>query len=328
MIRAVPTPLGWKASAFLLVLLVSFFAAPYQNLFFLLISFLGVLGILNTWWTVQNLRGISAEVLDIVPAPAGAPQEIRLRLHGGSRPSFQLAAGLSLGDGTDSVSGSTGLVEGDSLLVGSLPPRPRGLYPVESAFLESTYPLGLLRARRRIPAPPEAVVYPEPTELPRDRGWNEVVAEVCGLLTPMDGNLQPSGLREFVAGDELRRVHWKASARRGDLVVTEWEGASASGIAVVLDCRAETESFEGALSLITALALLVEENKELITVHAQGFSGTFGSGQQPMRKLLTWLARVEQLPPGAQAPPATSPSVIRLPLVASDTSSPSTGAER
>ncbi|MFQ5505348.1 MAG: DUF58 domain-containing protein [Planctomycetota bacterium] len=323
-----PTSLGWKALAFLLVLLVSFFAAPYQNLFFLLISFLGVLGVLNTWWTVQNLRGLSAEVLDITPAPAGARQEIRLQVHAGARPRFQLSGGLSLAGGAAGVSASVGLVEGDSLLVASLPAGPRGLYRVESAFLESTYPLGLLRARRRIPSPPEAVVYPEPTELPRERSWNDVVAEVCGLLNPIDGNLQPSGLREFVAGDELRRVHWKASARRGALVVTEWEGASARGIAVVLDCRAETQSFEEALSLITALALLVEENKELITVHAQGFSGTFGKGQEPLRRLLTWLARTERLPDDAPAPPATSPSVIRLPLCAGDARPAAAGAER
>ena len=45
-----PTALGVKAFLFYLLLVTAFFAAPYANHFFLLLSFLTILGALNLAW--------------------------------------------------------------------------------------------------------------------------------------------------------------------------------------------------------------------------------------------------------------------------------------
>ena len=49
-----PTALGVKAFLFYVLLLVAFFAAPYANHFFLLLSFLTILGLLNLAWGLLN----------------------------------------------------------------------------------------------------------------------------------------------------------------------------------------------------------------------------------------------------------------------------------
>ncbi len=58
-------------------------------------------------------------------------------------------------------------------------------------------------------------------------------------------------LRPYVVGDELRRVHWRASARFDDLVVRQEERPKTGRVTVLLDIRTETYSqpgFERAVS--------------------------------------------------------------------------------
>jgi len=153
-----------------------------------------------------------------------------------------------------------------------------------------------------------------PAVLAQTEALGEVVAEICGVASATDGNLQPSGLREFLPGDELRQVHWRASARRGSLVIKEWEGSLASGLELVLDRRTDEATLEDSLSRIATLALAAAENKEQITVHSQGFTGTFGKTHEPMQALFRWLAGATALPANAAAPPPTSPSILHLPM--------------
>ena len=66
-----PTGLGFKALTFFAVLVGAFYAAPYMNLFFLLLSFLAVMAVLSVWWTWRNVVGIDGEVLQPEPVAAG-----------------------------------------------------------------------------------------------------------------------------------------------------------------------------------------------------------------------------------------------------------------
>ncbi|MFV2104209.1 DUF58 domain-containing protein [Micromonospora sp. LOL_024] len=81
------------------------------------------------------------------------------------------------------------------------------------------------------------------------------------------GSITFDSLREYVVGDELRRVHWRTSARVGELMVRENVDTSLPRIVVLLDNRAAAhpdrvdgvaESFESACeaaaSVLTAAA--------------------------------------------------------------------------
>ena len=68
----------------------------------------------------------------------------------------------------------------------------------------------------------------------------------AGMARSLDGRIDkvPHGtitfdsLREYVVGDELRRVHWRSSAKVGELMVREQLDTSEPSIVVLLDDRA------------------------------------------------------------------------------------------
>lgn len=307
-----PTRFGVQALAFYALLLLAFFAAPYQNLFFLLLSFLSIVLLLTPWWARRNLVGLRGELAPIAPGPAGVAPVLRVRVLGDARRRFGVGCRVQVGEHEATVAPAT-LVLGEAELECGLPPLPRGVHPIRGAELVSSHPFGFLRARRPLQAPPDFVVHPAPAPLGG--------AQTCGALLSRMGlrparggdDPTPSSVRPWRAGDALRAVHWRQSARHGTLVVRECEGGLGTGFGVVLDRRVPPEQLEPALSLITALALLCRERKEPMTVLAQEHVLTYGKAQRPWDELLRWLAAVQPLPAGAAPPPPAPPEMLRLP---------------
>jgi uncharacterized protein (DUF58 family) len=304
-----PTALGVKAALFYLLLLAAFFAARYSNLFFLLLAFLSVLGLYGLAAALHNLARLEGAIAPLDPVPAGAGAPFQARLAAGRRTRFAVSVELDL-EGHGPVATAAHLLRGAAVVAGEIPPLPRGLYAVRDARAASTWPFGLLHARARLAAPERLVVYPAPLEGDAAGGPG---AGDDAAAAPQDGFLQPSGLREFREGDEPRRIHWKASARRRGLVLLEWEGGSGGGPEVVLDRRAEPDALEHALRVLAGLALRAKESKEPMKLHTQGLRATFGPGHRPWEELLAFLAVVESLPPGGEPPPPAAAHVPRLP---------------
>jgi uncharacterized protein (DUF58 family) len=194
-----------------------------------------------------------------------------------------------------------------------LPALPRGVHPLHGARVCSSYPLGLLEVRRRVDAPRELVVYPAPAQLAATRSASEALAEALRADGQGRDAVQPAGLRDHRQGDELRRVHWRASARRGALVVGEWEGAGEGGLELVLDRRCGQETLEQALSTVSAVVQIARAHKQVLRLHSQGMQHSFGPGQRPWPELLRFLAAAQPIAADGPAPPAVSPSVPRLP---------------
>ena len=307
-----PTALGWKALAFLAVLTAAFFAAPYQNLYFLLLAFLFTLGGMNAVWTIRNVAGVRGEVAAVGAFPAGSAAPLAVTIDAGTKRHFDLRATLDLGPRGRSAA-RIHVAKGEAGAAGEIAPLPRGVHAVRGAWIESTYPLGLLRARRGIPAQREIVVHPAPASIPNAPGGG--AAGLAAAIGGASGANQPSGLRDFRDGDETRAVHWRATARRGRPVVTEWDASIGEGLELVLDRRADEAALEAALSLVAALVLAARDAKELLTIHTQGLSKTFGPGHATWEELLRVLAAADRLPADAPPPPPAATTVLRLPLV-------------
>ncbi|MCW2760997.1 MAG: hypothetical protein JWR85_1198 [Marmoricola sp.] len=66
-------------------------------------------------------------------------------------------------------------------------------------------------------------------------------------------------LREYVAGDDLRQVHWRSSAKAGSLLVRQYLESRSLNAAVVVDddpsAYADDEEFETAVSIAASLAI-------------------------------------------------------------------------
>ncbi|MFG2058990.1 DUF58 domain-containing protein [Micromonospora sp. NPDC048930] len=135
-----------------------------------------------------------------------------------------------------------------------VPTHRRGVVPVGPLRVTRRDPLGLVALARsygeRVPVWVHPRIHPlraVPTGAGRSLdGRTDSVPH---------GSITFDSLREYVVGDELRRVHWRTSARVGELMVRENVDTSLPRIVVVLDNRAGAhpervdgvaESFESA----------------------------------------------------------------------------------
>ncbi|MEU1605200.1 DUF58 domain-containing protein [Micromonospora matsumotoense] len=124
----------------------------------------------------------------------------------------------------------------DTTLGYDVPTRRRGVLPVGPLRVTRRDPLGLCAATRAYG--PATVIRVHPRVHP-------LVAVPTGAGRSLDGRVDgvPHGsitfdsLREYVVGDELRRVHWRTSARVGELMVRENVDTSLPRIVVLLDNR-------------------------------------------------------------------------------------------
>lgn len=92
----------------------------------------------------------------------------------------------------------------------------RGIYAVEAPAVRQRDSLGLVSVRAETGGQVEAVVYP--------RRYAIASTGAAGLFTDEAGaeRQEFDRLREYVAGDPLRNVHWKSSAKRGEFLVMEF----------------------------------------------------------------------------------------------------------
>lgn len=116
----------------------------------------------------------------------------------------------------------------------------RGAYQVGPLRIQTTDPFGLTRFGHVIDNSSEMLVLPTPLIL--RRAFLEGGA--FGWRGDQEGSRRGSGMdfygvRDFRSGDELRRVHWRTTARTGRLVVAEQTQGEATHAIVALDVQAE-----------------------------------------------------------------------------------------
>ena len=100
---------------------------------------------------------------------------------------------------------------------------------------------------------------PVSVELPAAAGWG--ISEAESGQTRGAG-LEPRGVRQYVQGDSLRHVHWRSTAKTGQLLVKEFEAGTHSAAAFLIQNTAGTEIGFGAktsLELICGHAVFLAE---------------------------------------------------------------------
>lgn len=191
-----------------------------------------------------QLSGLSIVAVDAEPVPAGQP--LVLRVHAAcadARP----RSGLHV-DAPDDAADRASLLlrEGGGQALLSLPTSRRGWRDVPRLRISTTWPLGLARAWSYVWPESPLLVYPapEPTAPPLPEGSGD----------PASHRLHHAGddvhhLRAYRPGDPPRTIAWKPSARRGTLLVREYE--QPAGVDLVLDWQSL-----GSLSTETRIARL------------------------------------------------------------------------
>ncbi len=114
--------------------------------------------------------------------------------------------------------------------------RRRGYFQVGPAIAETGDLLGLHRRFRTLSAPAFLLVLPKLIPLAGyDIASRRPVGEVNVTYRLMEDPTMISGIRQYQHGDPLRSVHWRATARTGQLQCKQYQPTSVSGATVVLD---------------------------------------------------------------------------------------------
>ncbi|MGC4805781.1 DUF58 domain-containing protein [Micromonospora sp. DT233] len=139
----------------------------------------------------------------------------------------------------------------------------RGRYEVGPLVVRLTDPFGLCELSRAFPSTDHLTVIPQVTPLPSVRLPGEYAGsgDSRARSVAVHGD-DDAATREYRRGDDLRRVHWKSTARTGELMVRREEQPWESRATVVLDTRGyghrgdgPTASFEWTVSAAASVAV-------------------------------------------------------------------------
>lgn len=180
--------------------------------------------------------------------------------------------------------------------------RKRGVYQLGPLALRSSDPLGFFMFRKSWPLISRLVVLPRPLAVPdlhvRPMGrTGEHQYEGSGAK---GSGIDFHGIREYQPGDELRRVHWRSTARYGTLSVIEFEHTKAEDAVLAIDLSQGSEIGEGryssleyAVKIAAALAedsMALGSSVRLACAGVEGIAATPGVGQAHLYSVLEALA--------------------------------------
>lgn len=139
----------------------------------------------------------------------------------------------------------------------------RGRFRTGPLTVRATDPFHLVKLDRRFSATSEVQITPRVVPLPMMRtasgggSTGDTMPQKAGVIGADDVLV-----REYHAGDDVRRIHWRTTARRGELFVRREEQAWDPTATVILDSRTSAHagrgrgsSFEWAVSAAASIAL-------------------------------------------------------------------------
>ncbi|MCS6865525.1 MAG: DUF58 domain-containing protein [Gemmataceae bacterium] len=310
-LRFTATGWGW--------LVVALLAGGYVwfksiNMVIIIVYAMLMLVIINGLVAWRSVRRTRAERLSIHPVFAGEWAECGVRVTNAAR----YPVTVTVADQAEPHS-NTFLVYrlpgGQSLTCTAareFPHRGRFRGPVA---IVSGYPFGFIECERRGDASHEIVVLPrlgyaEPDGLRRwmlrqmgNDGRNRKV-----LRRVTNDQAEVRGVRSYRPGDAIRDIHWRSSARRGELLVREYDTAPLAELLLVVEpwlpsqpSRHERQQLEDALSLAATIAVTWRrafDHPVTVAVVGRSESAATANSEEDLRDALTPLADVAGSPTG------------------------------
>lgn len=157
-------------------------------------------------------------------------------------------------------------------------------------------PVGLLSRQVKWTEPVDLYVHPKTVQL--DETAPGLIRDLEGITTRdlTNSDIAFHALRDYVAGDDRRYIHWKSSARTGTLMVRQFEQTRRSVLALGLSTSpedyADPAEFETAISILGSVGLqAVRDEMDLVVqTSKQTLPATTG------KRLLDALSGVEWSP--------------------------------
>ncbi len=234
---------------------------------------------------------------------AGQPATVQLRVHNrGAR----RAPVLSLCDVVEGIKGTARVVlaplaPGQTVTATyTVPSDRRGVLAIGPMEVRLADPFGLTSVSSPgapvsllsvWPAVEQVLAFPPST--PGDH--RDADAEPTGALAHQGDEFY--ALRPYADGDDRRHVHWRASAKRDELVVRQHERRAPGRATVVLDTTAgayQGDTFERAVSAAASIALACSRGRLPVRVMTTaGFDSGFGGDARHLDRVMEHLAVVQ-----------------------------------
>ncbi len=187
----------------------------------------------------------------------------------------------------------------------------RGVFPLETLTLSTSFPFGLFTKERDVPLEGELIIWPRsdrPVRLPAPQGGrgSQQLSDSSGSAPGARGEYR--GLREYRIGDDPRDIHWKTTARLGTPMTKEYDQDATETVRICLDTRAEPgDAAEAAIEVAASIAALAYRTGRRfgITTCTSDLAPDSGSGQ--LESLLELLARVDFDPSVPDLAPSVDP---------------------
>lgn len=181
----------------------------------------------------------------------------------------------------------------------------RGVYQLEPYRLVTGFPFGLFETSVTFSDDTELLVYPRVFPI-RANALERIPSATQASTQASDDGDEFFALREYVVGDDIRRIVWRISARMGKWIVRELARYNSRLVILAFDTTYEPsvdgyqEGFEEAVEMMASVAItLLRRRYEVSVITPEDFlPGGEGKGHE--RRVLRMLARVNPtvgLPP-------------------------------
>lgn len=185
-------------------------------------------------------------------------------------------------------------------------PRLRGVYDIGPLSAVWSDPFGLTRRRTPLLGPATIIVHPS-TEAVHDRvlsrEWEDPPVRPP-VSKPWPTGFEFYGMRDYVPGDDPRRIVWRAVARTGRYLVREAEQGITDRVMLIIDTdlahhakAVPSDTFEA--SIRAAASLGVRHLKDGFAVTLESSQGRVADGLRGQRMQMAFLDKLARMQPGS-----------------------------
>ncbi len=174
-----------------------------------------------------------------------------------------------------------------------VPCRSRGWHRFGPAVAAASDPLGLTARREAIDGSVRFLVYPRMVPMttlivPPRQPFGDFKPQQSVIEDP----LRMAGVREYVAGDSPKRIHWRATARTGTMQTRVYEPSASPVAAIFLDTITFSYLWEGQNSALLELAVTTAASLSSQLLEGRHQVGIYANAPIPNR------SRTVRVPPG------------------------------
>ncbi|KDE49393.1 hypothetical protein DI43_19220 [Geobacillus sp. CAMR12739] len=179
---------------------------------------------------------------------------------------------------------------------------PRGRHQLEAVRLEARDVFGWVNKTASFYAPCTVIVYPRYIEWPPEmvREWF-AQGKAARTLAYRRDMAVAAGAREYVPGDKMSWVHWKASARRQELMTKEFDEQRNDDWIVVLD-GAASPWFEELVTLAASVSKALMDEGVPVGLLVAGKERSFLAPRRHDGQWQSILLRLAEVDVGGQEP--------------------------